>query len=177
MKKALVLRVDLDEDLKQQFETIKERHRLNSNTDVLRFCIRQTYQSEDLDVPEELRKKINWIIEHPTIQEKHAIYDFNDYVRRALSFYLQQMKKELGDLNDWSFREQLHPDERDVAAEIIQLQSKEENMLGITFKDLVNDLKDKISEARIREILDKFIDLSVLADTKHRDTIYYHTPK
>ncbi|MHA2330824.1 MAG: hypothetical protein ACXAEU_02250 [Candidatus Hodarchaeales archaeon] len=174
MKKALVLRVDLDENLKKQFEDIKKHYHLNSNTEVLRFCISQTHQSEDLDIPSELKKKISWIINHPTIREKHAIYDFNDFVRRSLSFYLQQMKKSLGDLNDWSFRQQLEQDERDIANEIVQLQ--EENKLGVTIKDLSERLNDKkITEERIREVVNKFVDLSVLDNMQQRGKTYYHT--
>lgn len=175
MKKALVLRVDLDEELKNQFEAVKKRFNLNSNTEVLRFCISQTFNAETLDIPNDLKDKIKWIIEHPVIREKEAIHDFNDFARRALSLYLQKMKKSLGDLNDWSFRERLPEDERDIANAIILQQAQDSTILGVTLSDLNKSLGNKIPINRIQVIVNKFVDLSVLSVMKHQDLTYYHT--
>ncbi|MHA1166201.1 MAG: hypothetical protein ACTSP4_04450 [Candidatus Hodarchaeales archaeon] len=175
MKKALVLRVDLDEELKNQFEAVKKRYNLNSNTEVLRFCISQTFTAETLDIPSDLKDKIKWIIKHPVIREREAIHDFNDFARRSLSFYLQKMKKSLGDLNDWSFRERLPEDERDVANAIILQQAQDSSVLGVTISELKKNLGEKISESKIQAIVNKFVDLSVLSMMKHQGITYYHT--
>ncbi|MFX0013849.1 MAG: hypothetical protein ACFFB2_03715 [Promethearchaeota archaeon] len=163
------IRVNLDKDDEKKFLTIQERFKLKSKSEVLRFCVNKVYHGMTLEVDEDISNEIQKIISSRHIKIKYAITSINDFIKRAISDFLETLKEEWS-LKNWNMRQTLSPEENNTALALLELQLKK--IPGVTIDDLMEYLnKDRIS---IRKHIEKFVAEALLDFRESEGKIYYY---
>lgn len=168
-RKKLPIRVDLDEEDAEKFQSIQEEFKLKNKAEVLRFCVNKVYHGMALEIDEDLYNEINKIISSRHIKIRYAITNIDDFIKRAISEFLATLKKEWS-LKNWSMRQTLSQEENDTAVALLELQLQK--IPGVTIEDLEEYLKIDLNI--IREHLGKFMEDALLDFRESRGKIYYY---
>ncbi|MFX0210634.1 MAG: hypothetical protein ACFFDT_31935, partial [Candidatus Hodarchaeota archaeon] len=137
--------------------------------EVLRFFINKIYYGLTLEIDDTIYDEIQKIISSRHIKIKYAITNVDDFVKRAISDFLESLREEWS-LKNWSMRQALTQEENDTAVALLELQLQK--IPGVTLDDLQEYLKQE--PAMIREHLEKFINDSLLDFRESHGTIYYY---
>ena len=167
--KKFPIRVDLDREDAEMFQSIQEEFKLKNKAEVLRFCVNKVYHGMTLEIDEDLHNEIHKIISSRHIKIRYAITSTDDFVKRAISEFLTTLKKEWS-LKNWSMRQTLSQEENDTAVALLELQLQK--IPGVTMEDLVDYLK--IDPKVIREHLEKFMEDALLDFRESQGNIYYY---
>ncbi|MFX1507053.1 MAG: hypothetical protein ACFFDC_13240 [Promethearchaeota archaeon] len=167
--KKFPIRVDLDEEDAEKFQSIQKEFKLKNKAEVLRFCVNKVYHGMALELDSDLYNEIHKIITSPHIKTRYAITNTDDFIKRAISEFLTTLKKEWS-LKNWSMRQLLSQEENDTAVALIELQLQK--IPGVTIEDLVEYLK--IDQKVIREHLERFMEESLLDFRESQGKIYYY---
>ena len=165
------IRVDLDEEDAEKFTAIFNEFKLKNKAEVLRFCVNKVYHGMTLEIDEDIRKEIELLIASRHIKIKYAITSVDDFIKRAISDFLETLKKERS-LKNWSTREELSEQENDTAVTLLDLQMKK--IVGVTIQDLIKTLDQE--EQIIRDHLNKFIAEGLVAFRESHGNMYYYAP-
>ncbi|MFX0173591.1 MAG: hypothetical protein ACFE9L_17005 [Candidatus Hodarchaeota archaeon] len=163
------IRVNLDKEDEEKFLTIQKKFKLKNKAEVLRFCVNKVFHGIALEIDEVVYNEIQKIIASHHVKIKYAIVSVDDFIRRAISDFLETLKKEWS-LKNWNMRQTLSPEENNTAAALLELQL--DKILGVTIEDLTQYLKK--DRSIIGEHLDKFIEEGLLDFRESQDKIYYH---
>ncbi len=163
------IRVDLDIEDTEKFQSIQEEFKLKNKAEVLRFCVNKVYHGMTLEIDEDLYNEIHKIISSPHIKVRYAITSTDDFIKRAISEFLTTLKKEWS-LKNWSMRQTLSQEENDTAVALIELQLQK--VPGVTIEDLMEYLK--IDPDIIREHIEKFMRDALLDFRESQGKIYYY---
>jgi len=168
-QKKFPIRVDLDNEDANMFQSIQEEFKLKNKAEVLRFCVNKVYHGMTLDLDEDLYNEIHKIISSRHIKIRYAITNIDDFIKRAVSEFLATLKKEWS-LKNWSMRQILSQEENDTAVALLELQLQK--VPGVTIEDLVEYLK--IDPKIIRDHLEKFMGDALLDFRESQGKIYYY---
>jgi hypothetical protein len=163
------VRVDLDEEDAEKFQSIQEKFKLKNKAEVLRFCVNKVYHGVALEIDEDFYNEIHKIINSPHIKIRYAITSVDDFIKRAISDFLVTLKKEWS-LKNWSMRQTLSQEENDTAVALLELQLQK--LPGVTIKDLVEYLNK--DQKIIEEHLEKFMRDALLDFRESHGNIYYY---
>ncbi|MFX0051532.1 MAG: hypothetical protein ACFE8U_09605 [Candidatus Hermodarchaeota archaeon] len=163
------IRVDLDKEDEEKFRSIQEKFKLKNKAEVLRFFINKIYYGLTLEIDDTIYDEIQKIISSRHIKIKYAITNVDDFVKRAISDFLESLREEWS-LKNWSMRQALTQEENDTAVALLELQLQK--IPGVTLEDLQEYLKQ--DQEIIREHLEKFINDSLLDFRESHGTIYYY---
>ncbi|MHA1973972.1 MAG: hypothetical protein ACTSW1_13320 [Candidatus Hodarchaeales archaeon] len=165
------VRVDLDEEDSEKFQTIQNEFKLKNKAEILRFCVNKVYHGMTLEIDDDILEEIEKLISSRQIKIKYAITSVDDFIKRAISDFLETLKKERS-LKNWSSRQELSELENDTAVTLLELQMKKTP--GVTLQDLMKTLD--LEEQTIRDHLNKFIAEGLVDFREFRGTIYYYAP-
>lgn len=168
----LVLRIDLEKNLQDDFFKVKESQGLTNNTEVIRFCIREIASSKMYRIPETTFQIIEDLVSDRRIQEKYIITSVDDFISRSIRQFIMQTRKDRANLHDWEYRADLKPTERDVANILITLQGQN-NALGSTYDQISKELPN-FSESQLQNILDSFVTKKLIRKMESDNQIYYY---
>lgn len=168
----LVLRIDLEKNLQDDFFKVKNSQGLTNNTEVMRFCIREIASSKIYRIPETTFQTIEDLVSDSRIQQKYVITSVDDFISRAILQFIMQTRKDRANLLDWEYRAGLKTSERDVANVLISLQIQNTSM-GSTFDQLHTELPN-ISKPELQNILDFFSNKKLLQKMEFNNQIYYY---
>lgn len=167
----LVLRIDLEKNLQDDFYKVKETQGLTNNTEVIRFCIREMASSTMYRIPETTHKIIEDIVQDSRIQDKYVLTSVDDFITRSIRQFIMRTRQDRSNLHDWDYRSSLHTNERDVANIIINLQAS--SSIGSTFEQIKNELPS-LQEDELKSILGHFQTRHLLHQTAIEGQIYYY---
>ncbi|MFW9991679.1 MAG: hypothetical protein ACFFD4_06435 [Candidatus Odinarchaeota archaeon] len=165
------IRVDLDNEDEEKFIYVQDKFRLKNKAEVLRFCVNKVYHGTALEIDEDLYKEIDKVISSYYIRIKYGITSVDDFIKRAVTDFLETLKKERS-LRNWSMRQSLSEEENDTAVALLDLQRK--NIPGVTIEDLEEYLNG--DRSKIGQHLEKFVGEALLEFRESRGKIYYHAP-
>ena len=169
----LVLRIDLEESLQNDFFKIKANQGLTNNTEVIRYCIREMASSKIYRVPEGLFTIIDDIVKDPRIQEKYIVTSVNDFIDRAIKQYILKTRADKSNLFDWEFRSNLDPKKLEVANSLLELQEHSNNsQYGVSFDELQMKTNN-IAKHELNDILNNFIQRKLLKTMESNKKVYY----
>ncbi|MFW9905028.1 MAG: hypothetical protein ACFFFH_11890 [Candidatus Thorarchaeota archaeon] len=163
------IRVNLDKDDGEKFLAIQEKFKLKNKSEVLRFCVNKVYYGLTIEIDNEISKEIQQIISSRHVKVKYAISNIDDFIRRAISEFLETLKDEWS-LKNWSMRQTLSSEENDTALALLELQRKQ--IPGVTIEDLVEYLKKDQTDISIH--IEKFISEALLDFRESQGKIYYY---
>lgn len=166
----LVLRIDLEESLKDDFFNIKENQGLTNNTEVIRFCIKEIASSRNYRIPESTYKAIVDLVSDPRIQEKYIVVNVTDFIERAVKEQIFKARSDKSNLHDWEYRRNLNSDSRDIANTLIDLQSNNPAW-GATLEEINKIIPSKQD---IESILRSFESIGLLRIMEYNNKIYYY---
>lgn len=167
----LVLRIDLEKNLQDDFFKVKEKQGLTNNTEVIRFCIREMASSKMYRIPETTHKIIEDIVQDPRIQEKYVLNSVDDFITRSIRQFIMRTRQDRSNLHDWEYRSLLNRNERDVANILINLQAT--SSIGSTFEQIKNELPS-LPEDELKSILGRFQTRHLLQQTSIEGQSYYY---
>ncbi|MHA1973958.1 MAG: hypothetical protein ACTSW1_13250 [Candidatus Hodarchaeales archaeon] len=170
-QEKLPIRVDLDREDAEKFTAIQSDFKLKNKAEVLRFCVNKVYHGMTLEIDDDIREEIEKLISSRQIKIKYAITSVDDFIKRAISDFLETLKKERS-LKNWSSRQELSELENDTAVTILDLQMKKTP--GVTIDDLLEVLDQ--DEQIIRDHLNKFIAEGLVDFRESRGKMYYYAP-
>ena len=136
----LVLRIDLEKNLQDDFYKVKKNQGLTNNTEVIRFCIREIASSKIYRIPETTFNIIEEIVKDPRIQDKYVLTSVDDFISRSIRQFIMRTRSDRSNLHDWEYRASLDPIKRDVANALVKLQSENATTLGITIDQLYSEI-------------------------------------
>lgn len=165
------IRVDLDKEDQDKFEHVQNEFKLKNKAEVLRFCVNKVYHGMTLEIDDEIQEEIEKLISSRQIKVKYAITSVDDFIKRAISDFLETLKKERS-LKNWSSRQELSELENDTAVTLLELQMKKTP--GVTINDLLEALDQ--DERIIRDHLNKFIAEGLVDFRESRGKMYYYAP-
>ncbi len=168
----LVLRIDLEKPLQDDFFKVKDSQGLTNNTEVIRFCIREIASSKMYRIPETTFKIIDEIVKDPRIQDKYVLSSVDDFISRSIRQFIMKTRQDRSNLHDWEYRASLNPTERDVANALINLQVTHSTM-GSSFDQLKGEIKT-VPEDLLKNILIQFQNRHLVQQLKYDDQIYYY---
>ena len=168
----LVLRVDLEQELQDDFFKIKDEYGFTNNTEVLRFCIKQIASSKVYIIPDEIWKRIEDLVQDQRIREKYYISSPNDFLQRALHSFLQRTNTDRSNLHDVEYRLQIkNSDKQNLANIIINLQMDNPS-LGVKMKNIVSQASN-IDEEKVDLYLNEFIRDNLIRKYQVDNETYY----
>jgi hypothetical protein len=165
------IRVDLDIDDEKKFKTIQENNNLKNNAEVLRYCMNKVYNGLTLDLDDDISKDIMKLITGRNIKLKYGIINQEDFINRAITIFLEELKKERS-LKNWNMRQELSQEENDTAVALVELQLNK--VTGVTIDDLIEYLKT--DERTIMTHLTKFLDEYLIEFREANEKTYYYAP-
>ena len=174
IENKLVLRVDLEPELQQDFFKIKEEQGLTNNTEVLRFCIHEFASNQIIRVSPDILHIIRELIEDPRIRTKYFISSVNDFFDRALHLFLTKVNSDRSNLHDVTFRMSLDDESRDIANTLIDIQAGNPSW-GATFDEITQSLPN-YDPNKIKIILTKFISQKLVREMPFKGVSYFFTP-
>lgn len=169
MSKKFPIRVNLDKIDEKKFLAVQELFKLKNKADVVRFCVNKVFHNMVLEIDEDIQNEILRIITSRHIKIKYGISSVDDFIKRAISDFLDTLKTEWS-LKNWSTRQILTQEESDTAVAILELQMRK--IPGVTIEDLEEYLN--VDKQTIRKHLEKFIADSLLDFRAFDDIIYYY---
>ena len=158
-----------------KFVQLKESIDANSDVDVIRYCIDETFKNKDkekIDIRPILLHRAELLLNNDFFKNKYLVSDFNQILNEALHQWIQKKNQEIN-LHSIPFREELSPEEHKVALTFVEHQIDFDR--GITFEDLL-DLMPDIKEQKLRQILKKFLMNELLFKTSFQGIDYYYAP-
>ena len=167
----LVLRIDLEKNLQNDFFKVKKTQGLTNNTEVIRFCIREMASSKMYRIPETTHKIIEEIVQDPRIQDKYVLTSVDDFITRSIRQFIMRTRQDRSNLHDWDYRSSLTTNERDVANIIINLQAT--SSIGSTYEQIKNELPS-LPEDELKSILGHFQARHLLQQTSIEGRTYYY---
>ncbi len=167
----LVLRIDLEKNLQEDFYKVKEQQGLTNNTEVIRFCIREMASSKMYRIPETTHKIIEDIVQDSRIQDKYVLTSVDDFITRSIRQFIMRTRQDRSNLHDWDYRSSLNTNERDVANVIINLQAN--SSIGSTFEQIKNELPNLL-EDELKSILGRFQSRHLIQQTSIESKTYYY---
>ncbi|MFX1284482.1 MAG: hypothetical protein ACFFB5_12555 [Promethearchaeota archaeon] len=167
--KKYPVRVDLDKEDEEKFRSVQEQNKLKSKADVLRFCVNKVYHGLVLEIDEDVYREIQKIIASRHIKIKYAITNINDFIKRAISDFLESLKDEWS-LKNWSTRQSLTQEENSTALALLELQLKK--VPGVTIDDLMEYMKK--DQTTIKKHIEKFVNEALLDFRESEGKIYYY---
>lgn len=168
----LVLRIDLEKNLAEDFFKVKKSQGLTNNTEVIRFCIREIASSKIYRIPESINSIIEETVQDTRIQDKYIITDVDDFISRAIKQFILQTRLDKSNLHDWDYRSSLDPHKRDIANIIIKKQA-EQSSLGVTVSDLHSEL-NYLAKEEIERALQFFENKKLISKMTSQNIIYYY---
>jgi hypothetical protein len=169
----LVLRVDLEKELQEDFFKIKDEHGFTNNTEVLRFCIKQIASSKIYIIPDEIWHRIEELVKDKRIREKYYITSANDFLQRALHSFLQKTNTDRSNLHDVEYRLALRDQDKQNLANILIILQMENPSIGVKMDELVERLLN-VSRNKIEMYLNEFIrDNLIRKNQIEKETYYY----
>lgn len=169
----LVLRVDLEKELQDDFFKIKDEYGFTNNTEVLRFCIKQIASSKVYIIPDEIWMRIEDLVKDQRIREKYYVSSSNDFLQRALHSFLQRTNTDRSNLHDVEYRLQIkNPDKQNLANIIINLQMDNPS-LGVKIKDIKSQAPN-IDKEKVDSYLNEFIRDNLIRKYQVDNEIYYY---
>jgi len=165
----------LESEMYQRFQKLKKTFNQKSDVGVLRMCIDDKYDTldkETIEIRPVLKKQAEFLLKNNYLTNRYLILSLNDIVNDAIHMWIRTKKSEIN-LHNVPFRQHLVADEQKVALFFVENQYDYEN--GITLDDLKNNLRD-ISEARIKSILQNFVDNKLVTMAQMNDTETYYAP-
>lgn len=168
----LVLRIDLEKPLQNDFFKVKDSQGLTNNTEVIRFCIREIASSKMYRIPETTFKIIDEIVKDPRIQDKYVLTSVDDFISRSIRQFIMKTRQDRSNLHDWEFRSSLNEDERYVANVLIDLQDIHSTM-GSSYDQIKGAIKS-ISEDALKSILMQFQNRHLVQQLEYNNQIYYY---
>ncbi|MFX0205610.1 MAG: hypothetical protein ACFFDT_06450 [Candidatus Hodarchaeota archaeon] len=163
------IRVDLDKEDEKRFKTVQEQYKLKNNAEVLRFCVNKVFYGMTLDIDADISNEIQNLITSRHIKIKYGITSIDDFIKRAISDFLETLKEEWS-LKNWTMRQTLTPEENDTAVALLELQLKK--IPGVTVDVLRDHLKT--DSTIVRKHLEKFIEEGLLDFRESQGKIYYY---
>ncbi|MBD3191116.1 MAG: hypothetical protein GF308_10750 [Candidatus Heimdallarchaeota archaeon] len=159
----------------RKFQRIKEQQEINSDVDVMRYCIDEIYQQlqqEKIDLRPILKQQIELMLSNDYLKAKHLVLNINDVINEAVYQWIQNKKNEIN-LHHFPFRQELKPEEQKIAMVFIEHQLDYEK--GMTMEDIKSYLPE-LPETRLQRIIKKFVDNELLLSNKLNGLIYYYAP-
>ncbi|MFX0182298.1 MAG: hypothetical protein ACFE95_04365 [Candidatus Hodarchaeota archaeon] len=163
------IRVDLDKEDEKKFLDVQKKFKLKNKAEVLRFCVNKVYHGMALEIDEDLYNEIHKIISSHHIKIRYAITSVDDFIKRAISEFLETLKNEWS-LKNWNMRQTLSQEENDTAVALLELQLQK--IPGVTIEDLSEHLKK--DQKVIGEHLEKFMTDALLDFRESHGKIYYY---
>ncbi|MHA1977735.1 MAG: hypothetical protein ACW98F_08020 [Candidatus Hodarchaeales archaeon] len=163
------IRVDLDKDDSKKFMEIQEKFKLKNKAEVIRYCLNKVYHGIALELDDDLTNEIHKITSSRHIKLRYAITGVDDFIKRAISEFLDILRKEWS-LKNWNMRQTLSQEENDTAVALLELQLQK--IPGVTLEDLSDHLA--LDEKIIRVHLEKFLVDSLLDFRESHGKIYYY---
>ena len=158
----------------EKFEFIKTKNDLNSDVDVIRSCIDQTYEDltkGDIKIRPEVKQIIENMLNNEYLKNKHLVFNVNDIINEALHQWIRTKMSEIN-LHSFPFRKELSEEEEQVALVFVEHQINFDR--GMSIKDVMQFLQDK-NETRVRRILKKFLKQGLILATTINNTEYFYT--
>ena len=174
IESKLVLRVDLESELRQEFFKIKEEQGLTNNTEVLRFCIHELASSQIIRISPDVLRIVREMIEDPRIRAKYFISSVNDFFDRALHLFLNKTNSDRSNLHDVTFRMDLDEESRDIANTLIEIQAENPSW-GATLDQIVQSLSNYDAD-KIKIILNRFISQKLVQEMTFKGLTYFFAP-
>ena len=168
----LVLRIDLEKNLQDDFYKVKDSQGLTNNTEVIRFCIREIASSKIYRIPETTFKIIDEIVKDPRIQDKYVLTSVDDFISRSIRQFIMKTRQDRSNLHDWEFRASLSSNERDVANALINLQATNTTM-GSSFNQIKSEITS-LTDDELKNILIQFHSRHLVQQLKYDEQIYYY---
>ena len=168
----LVLRIDLEKNLQDDFYKVKDSQGLTNNTEVIRFCIREIASSKIYRIPETTFKIIDEIVKDPRIQDKYVLNSVDDFISRSIRQFIMKTRQDRSNLHDWEFRASLSSNERDVANALINLQATNTTM-GSSFNQIKSEITS-LTDDELKNILIQFHSRHLVQQLKYDEQIYYY---
>ena len=168
----LVLRIDLEKNLQDDFFKVKDSQGLTNNTEVIRFCIREIASSKIYRIPEATFKIIDDIVKDSRIQDKYVLTSVDDFISRSIRQFIMKTRQDRSNLHDWEFRASLSSNERDVANALINLQAINTTM-GSSFHQIKSELKS-LTDDELKNILIQFQSRHLVQQLKYDEQIFYY---
>lgn len=165
----------LESDIYQRFQKLKKTFKKKSDVGVLRMCIVDKYDTldkETIEIRPVLKKQAEFMLKNNYLTNRYLILSLNDIVNDAIHMWLRTKKSEIN-LHNVPFRQHLAVDQQKVALFFVENQYDYED--GLTFDDLKSNLGG-ISEARIKSILQNFVDNKLITISQINDTETYYAP-
>lgn len=169
----LVLRVDLEKELQEDFFKIKDEHGFTNNTEVLRFCIKQIASSKIYIIPDEIWLRIEELVKDQRIREKYYISSANDFLQRALHTFLQKTNSDRSNLHDVEYRLGLRDQDKQNLANILIILQMENPSIGVRIDEITEKLPN-LSKNKIEMYLNQFIGENLIRKNQIDRVTYYY---
>ena len=167
----IYIRTKLDGDSAKQFQIIQRENNFITYAETLRYIVNQSFRAVRLDLNTDLIEEIERLINNHSIKIKHSFRDKEDFINRAIIFYVNKIKEDVSSLADWEFRSSLTDEQRKVAIAILKLQIDEKKLTGVLIEDLTKETE--FSPHKIAEILDYFVNQDLVVVTTLKNKKYY----
>ncbi len=174
-EKKLSLRAELDGEVLQLFEHLKETHNFKTNSECIRWCITEAAKKTDLQLENEYVEMIDAMLNNPIIKQKFLVFNRNEFIRKALGHFIEHIRKNTPSIQNWDVRSQLPENELEIAIAVIKCQSESATEM-VTVEDVLSALGRK-NYATVRECLEKFVSQGILNKTLYKGQEYYHAKK
>lgn len=167
----MVLRVDLEEELQNDFQKIKSKQGLTNNTEVLRFCIREMSSDRIYKIPSGIFSLVEELVHDRRIQEKYFVTSVTEFINRALHIFLNKANTDRSNLFDLSYRSSLDNMPRDISNALIDIQISNPQW-GATIRKLNMELPD-LTEGEIEGVLVSFARKKLVKTLVYKQSTYY----
>ena len=159
----LILRVDLKDKEKDQFQKLKERFNKNKNVDVFReilsYCEQKLNDEEfSFKIQKELISEMNEIIKSPMFIKKYAITSVSQFINASISKFLTEIISTRKSLLHEPFEvfSEISQDARQISKILIDLTSQSSNQNLIEMEEINKKLKGiQISKNQVSEAIEE----------------------
>ncbi|MFX0063004.1 MAG: hypothetical protein ACFFC7_12560 [Candidatus Hermodarchaeota archaeon] len=168
---SIVIRTKIDGESASQFLEIQKQGNFVTYAETLRHLISKTYNGTNLRLHPDLIKEIQQVIQNKSILVKYAFIDAEDFMNRAIAFYLQKIKDEKDTLDNWELRAKLPEEYRQVALALLKIQIEQGQLSGATLDDLLEECQ--LPRERVERVLQYFTEQDLVVVTPFQDQLYY----
>lgn len=166
------IRVVLDGRVLDDFNYIKQTRNFEMNTEAIRYCITETAKATGYHIPDDQVELIKTLLSSSMVRSKWQIYDANDFIKKALDYFIDSIRSDMPSIQDFDVRATLTDDEATVAMAIIEVQAQAATKM-FTLDELMAYLQTR-NHRKINTIVEGFVDRLILSKQVVKGVIYYH---
>ena len=169
------VRVELEGQILEDFNSIKQSRHFEINTEAIRYCITETANTANFRLVNEQIQIIKSLIQNSYVRSKYHIFDVNDFIKKAIDQYIDEIRSSTESIQSFDVRMTLTPEENEIALGALELQSMKSSDM-FTATELTKFLGFRDS-SKIKAVLDGFVENHHLSKQNVKGEIYYHARK